>query len=208
MSTMSLRISRRSQSRRQADMKPSTYGPFPYSPIINRPKLEWPNGAQLALWIIPNIEFFSLMEKVPAGAGGSNAPAPDVPQWAVRDYGNRVGVFRHDGDARPLRHPRHGRAQQRIVHPPSRDHRGRRRSSNGSGWATTRATPAGSMKPSRARSRASSRMRSTRSRRRPAGGRSAGSAPACKKPGIRSTCWWTTASNTSPTGSTTISPTR
>ena len=75
-------------------MKPSIYGPFPYSPIINRPKLEWPNGAQLALWIIPNIEFFSLMEKVPAGAGGSNSPAPDVPQWAVRDYGNRVGVFR------------------------------------------------------------------------------------------------------------------
>jgi peptidoglycan/xylan/chitin deacetylase (PgdA/CDA1 family) len=75
-------------------MKPSIYGPFPYSPIIDRPKLEWPNGAQLALWIIPNIEFFSLMEKVPAGAGGSNAPVPDVPSWAMRDYGNRVGVFR------------------------------------------------------------------------------------------------------------------
>ena len=25
-------------------MKPRSYGPFPYSPIISRPKLEWPNG--------------------------------------------------------------------------------------------------------------------------------------------------------------------
>jgi peptidoglycan/xylan/chitin deacetylase (PgdA/CDA1 family) len=75
-------------------MKPSAYGPFPYSPIIRRPKLTWPNGAQLALWVIPNIEFFSLAEKVPAGAGGSGAPVPDVPAWSARDYGNRVGVFR------------------------------------------------------------------------------------------------------------------
>src|SRR5882757_3370071 len=75
-------------------MKPAAYGPFPYSPIIRRPKLSWPDGAQVALWVIPNIEFFSLTEKVPAGAGGSGAPVPDVPAWSARDYGNRVGVFR------------------------------------------------------------------------------------------------------------------
>jgi allantoinase len=75
-------------------MQPGTYGPFPYSPIIRRPRLTWPNGAHVALWVIPNIEFFSLQEKVPAGSGGSGAPPPDVPTWSVRDYGNRVGVFR------------------------------------------------------------------------------------------------------------------
>jgi allantoinase len=75
-------------------MKPGVYGPFPYSPIIHRPKLNWPNGAHVALWVIPNIEFFSLQEKVPAGSGGSGAPVPDVPTWSARDYGNRVGVFR------------------------------------------------------------------------------------------------------------------
>src|SRR5258708_10111092 len=75
-------------------MKPAPYGPFPYSPIIRRPPLRWPGGAQVALWIIPNIEFFSLAEKVPAAAGGSGAPVPDIPAWSVRDYGNRVGVFR------------------------------------------------------------------------------------------------------------------
>ena len=75
-------------------MKPRTYGPFPYSPIIHRPKLTWPGGAHVALWVIPNIEFFALDEKVPPAAGGSSAPVPDVPQWAARDYGNRVGVWR------------------------------------------------------------------------------------------------------------------
>jgi allantoinase len=75
-------------------MKRGAYGPFPYSPIIHRPRLTWPNGANVALWVIPNIEFFSLEEKVPAGSGGTGAPVPDVPAWSARDYGNRVGVFR------------------------------------------------------------------------------------------------------------------
>ena len=75
-------------------MKPRDYGPFEYSPIIKRPRLTWPKGERVALWVIPNIEFFSLTEKVPAAAGGSGAPVPDVPAWSARDYGNRVGVFR------------------------------------------------------------------------------------------------------------------
>ena len=75
-------------------MKPARYGPFPYSPIIRRPALHWPDGAHVALWIIPNIEFFALDEKVPPGSGGSGVPVPDIPAWSARDYGNRVGVFR------------------------------------------------------------------------------------------------------------------
>src|SRR5256714_15538705 len=75
-------------------MKPAPYGPFPYSPIVRRPRLSWPDGAHVALWVIPNIEFFSLMEKVPAGSGGPGTPVPDIPSWSARDYGNRVGVFR------------------------------------------------------------------------------------------------------------------
>ena len=73
-------------------MKPSSYGPFPYSPIIDRPKLEWPNGAHVALWIIPNIEYFSLEER--PGGYGPGGKVPDVVMWGERDYGNRVGVFR------------------------------------------------------------------------------------------------------------------
>src|SRR3954463_13324575 len=75
-------------------MNPAAYGPFPYSPITRRPKLAWPDGAHVALWVIPNIEFFSLSEKVPLGGGGTGSPIPDIPAWSARDYGNRVGVFR------------------------------------------------------------------------------------------------------------------
>src|SRR5439155_24896090 len=75
-------------------MKPAPYGPFPYSPIVRRPRLTWQQDAHVALWVIPNIEFFSLMEKVPAGSGGPGTPAPDIPSRSARDYGHRGGVFR------------------------------------------------------------------------------------------------------------------
>jgi len=44
----------------------------------------------VALWVVPNIETFPLNEPVPGGTGR----APDIINWAPRDYGNRVGVFR------------------------------------------------------------------------------------------------------------------
>ena len=31
---------------------------FNYSPIVNRKKLRFPNGARVAVWVIPNIEHF------------------------------------------------------------------------------------------------------------------------------------------------------
>ncbi len=74
-------------------MKPSSYGPFPYSPVTRRPKSRWPNGARVALWLIPNIEFFALTDMIPVSAGGGGK-VPDVSGWASRDYGNRIGVFR------------------------------------------------------------------------------------------------------------------
>ena len=79
-------------------MNPSRYGPFPYVPITQRPKLTWPNGARVALWVIPNIEFFGLddpmpgdsLERLPRGV----AKIPDVSHWALREYGNRVAIWR------------------------------------------------------------------------------------------------------------------
>ena len=73
-------------------MKPQRYGPFAYTPINRRPKVEWPDGNHIALWIVPNIETFPLNEPVPGGTGIT----PDVINWAPRDYGARVGIFRID----------------------------------------------------------------------------------------------------------------
>lgn len=76
-------------------MKPRRHGPFPYTPVTKRPKFRWPDGKRLALWVIPNIEIFALDERMPAGAGGSGGLIPDVHTWSIREYGCRIGVFRH-----------------------------------------------------------------------------------------------------------------
>ena len=71
-------------------MEPSRTGPFPYTPINRRPKLKWPNGARVAVWVCPNIEFFPLNEPVPGGRPN----VPEISAWSARDYGARVGIFR------------------------------------------------------------------------------------------------------------------
>jgi peptidoglycan/xylan/chitin deacetylase (PgdA/CDA1 family) len=79
-------------------MQPRRYGPFRYVPIHKRPALRWPNGARLALWVNPNIEFFRLDDVMPGNVNErvarEHARVPNVRNWSVRDYGNRVGVWR------------------------------------------------------------------------------------------------------------------
>jgi allantoinase len=75
-------------------MQPQDYGPFPYVPITERPRLEWPGGARLALWVIPNIEFFPLTRGLSPHPGMPAGKPPSVRAWAQRDYGNRVGIWR------------------------------------------------------------------------------------------------------------------
>lgn len=79
-------------------MKPRSYGPFRYVPIMQRPKLTWPNGERVALWVIPNIEFFGLDDPMPGDSlerpPRDKAKIPDVRHWAIREYGNRVGIWR------------------------------------------------------------------------------------------------------------------
>lgn len=76
-------------------MQPQRYGPFKYTPINRRPTLKWPDGKRIAFWVIPNIEVFALDERMPDGPGGSGGIIPDVHTWSIREYGCRIGVFRH-----------------------------------------------------------------------------------------------------------------
>ena len=68
---------------------------FGYSPVVERPKLSWPNGARVAVWVCPNIEHY---EYLPAEVRVRNPwprmPHPDVLGYGGRDYGNRVGLWR------------------------------------------------------------------------------------------------------------------
>jgi peptidoglycan/xylan/chitin deacetylase (PgdA/CDA1 family) len=63
-----------------------------------RPRLTWPDGARVALWINPNIEFFGLDDVLPGNVNErvtrEHAKIPNVRSWSVRDYGNRVGIWR------------------------------------------------------------------------------------------------------------------
>src|SRR5437762_13270047 len=100
-------------------MTPRRYGPLAYLPITRRPKLTWPGDARVALWVNPNIEFFGLDDVMPGNLNErmprEEAKIPNVRNWAVRDYGNRVGIWRIMEGVDPLRHPRQRRAKQRSV---------------------------------------------------------------------------------------------
>ncbi len=69
-------------------------GLFDYWPYEDRPKIEWPNGARVALWVAPNIEFYELNPAVNPFRKAWPRPVPDVNGYATRDYGNRVGHMR------------------------------------------------------------------------------------------------------------------
>lgn len=70
-----------------------THGRYRYSPITQRPDFTWPGGKRLAVYIGLNLEHFAFGEGLGAelAPGG---PAPDVLNFAWRDYGNRVGAWR------------------------------------------------------------------------------------------------------------------
>jgi peptidoglycan/xylan/chitin deacetylase (PgdA/CDA1 family) len=72
---------------------PPAHGRYDYSPIIDRPPLRWPNGARVAVWVIPNIEHFRF--NMPSTSLASIGPLnPDVRNYSWRDYGVRVGIWR------------------------------------------------------------------------------------------------------------------
>lgn len=69
---------------------------YPWSNMFARPKIAWPGGAKVALWITAALEYFPLTP----GDGPFRAPGhmvtpyPDYRTYTIRDYGNRVGIFR------------------------------------------------------------------------------------------------------------------
>jgi len=69
------------------------HGRFPYSAIVDRPDFTWPGGARLAVHVAVNLEAFAYGE----GLGIAYTPAlppSSTYNWAWREYGNRVGVWR------------------------------------------------------------------------------------------------------------------
>jgi len=69
---------------------------YEWSMLPRREKVAWPNGARVALWVVPALEWFPLdMKGQPFRPPGALQTAyPDLRHYTLRDYGNRVGIFR------------------------------------------------------------------------------------------------------------------
>jgi allantoinase len=69
---------------------------YDWSMLPTRKPVVWPGGARVALWVVPALEWFPLnMKGVPFKPPGAMMTAyPDLRHYTLRDYGNRVGIFR------------------------------------------------------------------------------------------------------------------
>ena len=67
-----------------------------WSMLARRPGVVWPNGRRLAVWVTVALEWFPLNMKgqpfKPMGA--MQTSYPDLRHYTLRDYGNRVGIYR------------------------------------------------------------------------------------------------------------------
>jgi allantoinase len=67
---------------------------YDYSPIVDRPRLDLPDGARVAFWIGLNIEHYQVDKPSTSIFGGTAALQPDPLNYGWRDYGPRVGIWR------------------------------------------------------------------------------------------------------------------
>jgi allantoinase len=71
-------------------------GQIAYSPITERPRIVWPGGARLAVWLALNIEHYQYLP--PANAFINPWPRvqqpPDTMMYGYYDFANRVGLWR------------------------------------------------------------------------------------------------------------------
>jgi peptidoglycan/xylan/chitin deacetylase (PgdA/CDA1 family) len=69
---------------------------YDWSMLADRKPVSWPGGARLALWVNVSLQFFPLNQegKPFPPPGGMTMPYPDLRHYTLRDYGNRVGIYR------------------------------------------------------------------------------------------------------------------
>ena len=78
----------------QATPAPQEQDRYPYSAIVDRKPLRWPDGARVAVWVIPNIEHFLFDRPSTSVTAVTTSLVPDVLNYSWRDYGVRVGIWR------------------------------------------------------------------------------------------------------------------
>jgi peptidoglycan/xylan/chitin deacetylase (PgdA/CDA1 family) len=69
----------------------------PFSAIVDRPPLKIPDGGRMLVWIIVNVEHWSMARAMPRTVLSppmGQPLLPDLPNWAWHEYGMRVGFWR------------------------------------------------------------------------------------------------------------------
>ena len=69
----------------------------PYVPFPQRPVLKGPNGKRLLVWVIVNVEHWSMERAMPRTVlppPMGQALLPDLPNWSWHEYGMRAGFWR------------------------------------------------------------------------------------------------------------------
>ena len=67
---------------------------YDWRPWDERLPIRWPDGARVALWVAPNVEFYELDPPANPHRKAWPRPTPDILGYGTRDYGNRVGHVR------------------------------------------------------------------------------------------------------------------
>jgi peptidoglycan/xylan/chitin deacetylase (PgdA/CDA1 family) len=70
---------------------------LPYQAIVDRPKLELPDGKRIAVWVILNVEEWGIERPMPRTVlppPMGQPLLPDVPNWSWHEYGMRSGFWR------------------------------------------------------------------------------------------------------------------
>ena len=68
---------------------------YEWSMLTDRPPVQWPGGKPLAVWVNVSLQHFPMNPSAKLKLPGSmTMPYPDLRHFTLRDYGNRVGIFR------------------------------------------------------------------------------------------------------------------
>lgn len=68
---------------------------YDWNMLTDRPPVQWPGGKPLAVWVNVSLQHFPMNPSAKIKLPGSmSMPHPDLRHYTLRDYGNRVGLYR------------------------------------------------------------------------------------------------------------------
>ena len=69
---------------------------YEWSMLTDRKTVTWPNDKKLAFWVNVCLQYYPLNQKGEpfVTSGGLTMPYPDLRHYSLREYGNRIGIYR------------------------------------------------------------------------------------------------------------------